>query len=478
MLFNAAALVMAYALPRVLTLGAVVLAARMLGAARFGAYGAAGAAAVIMSIVSTAGMQPLLVREMAREPRAAARLLRSAHLVKTLLNAVMLAALWLAAGPVFGLEGESLTAALLLGTGYAIGSYAENFAAWFQSVERMHVWTAANTAYGIVTGITGALLIWWTRSLAWFCAAMILGQLAAAAWLYFAYRRERPTAQPVAGSTVDVRALAAAVLPFASAFFALAVYYKADVLVLARVRPDADVGIYTAAYKLVDIAQALALAAILAAYPRLTRAARTRTQAERWAGTRLAELALLLMAPAAALAFTLREPIVGALYGAAYSGTAAPTGFLALALVPLSLNLLAGYILAAEDRMRLMASLYAGVGLVKLAGVALVAPHWGASGTAAVMLGSELFLCACFQAVLHRTAHAAAGRRTFLAVAAVGAAGALGSALPIASAPLRGLIVLIAVLAAYAALDVLPARERAALRSAVRPRIERPGTPP
>jgi hypothetical protein len=43
-LANVIALVVAYALPRILTLGAVILAARVLGAARFGAYGAAGAA--------------------------------------------------------------------------------------------------------------------------------------------------------------------------------------------------------------------------------------------------------------------------------------------------------------------------------------------------------------------------------------------------------------------------------------------------
>ena len=66
---NAAALVLAYALPRILTMGAVVLAARTLGTERFGAYGAAGAAAVIFSIQSTAGMQPLLEREMVKAGR-------------------------------------------------------------------------------------------------------------------------------------------------------------------------------------------------------------------------------------------------------------------------------------------------------------------------------------------------------------------------------------------------------------------------
>jgi polysaccharide transporter, PST family len=472
---NAVALVVAYALPRVLTLGAVVLAARTLGTARFGAYAAAGAAAVILSILSTAGMQPLLVREIARDRRAAPLLLRSANRIKTVLNVLMLASLWLAASRLFGLQGEALWAALLLGTGYAIGSYAENLAAYFQAVERMHVWTVANAAYGIVAGVTGVVLILLTRSLPWFCAAMVLGHVASVGWLYRTYRRdtrlfvEASPATVRTGRGLDVRALLYAAAPFAAAFLALTVYYKGDVLILSRLRPVAEAGVYVAAYKLVDVAQALVLAAIVATYPRLARAAVTRGHGERWTGTRLAELAVLLVAPAAGLAFLLREPIVGALYGAQYSGAAVPAAFLVPALVPLALNLLAGYVLAAADRMKLVAALYGGAAVIKLVAVAVAAARWGAPGAAAVMLGAEVLLCAGLQLALHRSAYAAAGRRALLPVLAVVAACAGAELLPGVPPGLRVALFITLVAAAYVRLDVLPATEREVLRAALRP---------
>jgi O-antigen/teichoic acid export membrane protein len=477
-LANALALVVAYALPRVLTIGAVVLAARVLGAARFGVYGAAGAAAVILSILSTAGMQPLLVRELARDPRAAPRLLRAAHWIKTGLNALMLVALYGLGSMVFGLSGEALWAAMLLGVGYAVGSYSENLAAYFQAVERMHVWTAANAAYGISAGLAGALLIWHTRSLPWFCGAIVLGHVAALLWLQLAFLRDRRVRTFAVSSSATlvpgIAPLLRAALPFAGAFLAHTIFYKGDVLILSRLRSAVDVGHYTAAYKLVDIAQALALAAIIATYPRLARAAATRNADGRWAGTRLAELALILMAPAAGLAFVLRDHIISVLYGPGYTAAIAPAAFFALALVPLALNLLGGYILAATDRMKTMAALYGTAALLKLTAIALVAPRFDGAGAAAVMLCAELSLACAFLVVLQRTAAAGPGRRALLGVLSAAGACTVASLLPDPTGGVLRAVVLLGLCgAAYARLDVVPASERAVLRAALQPRARR-----
>lgn len=274
---NALALLLAYLLPRVFTFASVVVAARALGAREFGAYGTAAALAVILSIVATLGMMPLLVRELARAPERAPVLVRAAHGVKTVSNALMLAALFVVARWVLGYPEPVVQAALLLGASYAIGAYAENLAAYFQAVERMEVWTQASAAFGVVSGGAGALLVATTSSVVWFCAAPVLGQAAALGWLLAqAPANVRWGAPPKAAGNAGrewarlVRALA----PFGAAFVALTVYYKVDVLLLARWRPPADVGLYAAAYKFVDILQALVLVVAGAVYPRLSRLAR------------------------------------------------------------------------------------------------------------------------------------------------------------------------------------------------------------
>src|SRR5690606_39252001 len=209
-----------------------VVAARVLGAADFGAYSTAAAFAVLLSIVATLGMTPLLVREIAQAPGRAPALLAAAHAVKTASNVLMLALLFVLARYVLAYPTPVVAASLLLGISYAVGAYVENLAAWFQAVERMHVWTQASAAFGLVTGGLGLLLVLWTRSLAWFCAAPIAGQLAALAWLLARLPAEARRGGRV--EAVEALRLVRALAPFAAAFVPLTVHYKVDGLLRAR----------------------------------------------------------------------------------------------------------------------------------------------------------------------------------------------------------------------------------------------------
>ncbi|HEX6939829.1 MAG TPA: oligosaccharide flippase family protein [Longimicrobiales bacterium] len=496
---NAASLLGAYVLPRVCTLGAAVIAARLLGAAAFGAYGAAAAFAVILSIAATLGMMPLLIRDIARAPDDAARLLAAAHRVKTIANAAMLIALVGLAHGILGYPAPVTLAALLLGVGYALGAYVENYGAYFQAVERMHVWMQANAAYGIVTGALGIALVAATRSVVWFCAAPIAGQAAALAWLA---RRAPPALRwPAAPRPGDVRRLARALAPFAASFIALTVYYKIDILLLDRWRDAAEVGWYAAAYKFVDIAQALTIVAAGAVYPRLSlaagdaagRAGRSPARnavretagrgaaaaadgpagraAHRPPAARVAELILAAAVPGSAVLWLLREPVVRIVYGEAYAAAAVVLAPLAAALPALALNILAGYILGAAGKMRPVAVAYAAATAANVALNALLVPAHGAVGAATAMLVTETALAAALLVVLRREAAAPRGR----VLAAATAAAALCGALALAPGPgyAAAALYVPGVAAVYAWAGVLTGGMRAALREAVRTRRPR-----
>ncbi|HEX2092262.1 MAG TPA: oligosaccharide flippase family protein, partial [Longimicrobiaceae bacterium] len=249
---NAASLVLAYVLPRACTLLATVAAARILGAAEFGVYATAGAVAVVASIVATVGMQPLLVREVARAPWDAPGLVGAAHLVKA--GTVVLMAVVLAATPFLDFPPPVVAAAVLLGAGYGIGAFVDNLAAYFQGVERMHVWTEASTLLGIVSGGVGIALVVATHDLLWLCAAPALGQAAALLWLLG--RTPEGVRRPPLPSAAAVAALLRKLAPFALAFLATTLFYRADVLLLSRLRAPEEVGLYGAAYRFLDVAQA------------------------------------------------------------------------------------------------------------------------------------------------------------------------------------------------------------------------------
>lgn len=454
---NGIALLGAYVLPRLFTAGAIVVAARTLGAAAFGAYGTAAAFAVILSITSTLGMQPLLVREMARDPGRAHDWLRSAHLAKTVSGAIMLALLLITGTLLLGFPAGIMRAAALLGLGYAIGSYAENFAAYFQAIERMHVWMTASAIYGLVAGLLGAALVLWTHSVVWFCAATVVGQAAAAGWLWL---RLPPRARGGRIEPVAMAGLLRQLWPFAGAFIALTAFSKADVLLLERWRTAAEVGSYAAAYKFIDIAQALGTVAAAAVYPRLARGNGGR------AAARLIDLAMLATVPAAGVLFLAREPVVLLLFGTGFGESISITSMLAVAIPPLGIAIVGGYVLAAGGAMRQVAALYGVMLGAKLALNAALIPAWGAPGAAVAMLVSELLIAGGMLHLLARQSVAASGP-VWSSVLLCLPACALAGWVPGLDEGLRIALFIAAALAVYAAAGVFRAEDRAILAEAL-----------
>ncbi|HET8655245.1 MAG TPA: oligosaccharide flippase family protein [Longimicrobiaceae bacterium] len=389
---NTASLVFAYAIPRAFTLLSAVVAARVLGAALFGDYATAAAVAVVASIVATLGMQPLLVREVARAPRSAPRLIAAAHAAK--LGTVALMGSVLVAVAVLALRPPVAAAALLLGAGYAVGAFVENLAAYFQGIERMHVWTQASAILGVVSGGAGVALVMATRSLLWLCAAPLLGQSAALAWLL----RSAPAAvrRPPVPAAATVVALLRRLAPFAVAFIATTLFYRADVLLLSHWRASAEVGTYSAAYRFLDVAQALAAAAAGALLPQLSR----RGQACGTLAPRLIAWIAAGTAPVACLLFALRQPVVSVLYGPGYAAAVPVLAILAPVVVPVAVNMFALCALNAMNAMWVGAALYVGAAALNVALNLAWIPGRGAHGAALAALITESALAIGFACAL------------------------------------------------------------------------------
>jgi PST family polysaccharide transporter len=467
LLLNALSLLGAYLLPRLASFAAVVVAARVVGVSAFGAYGTAAALAVILSIAATLGMMQMLIRELARAPEAAPRLLGGANVVKGVSGLLMLAAL-LASALALGYSGDVVAASLLLGTAYAIGSWAENYGAWFQAAERMGVWMQAQAVYGLVAAGLGVTAVLATRSIVWFCAAQVAGQLAGLAWLM---ARTPAHLRLVWGAPWPLmRRLLVTLVPFTAAFVVLTSYYKVDILLVEGWRGNAEAGLYAAAYKFVDVAQALTIVLAAALYPRLSRAvAGSGGQAsERAAATRALELTVVAAVPAAGMLWLLREPVVALLFGDAYAGAVPVLALLAAVLPVLAVNVLGTFILAAAGRMAAVAMLYSGALLMNVALNAAAIPALGAPGAALAMVVSECLLAGGMLVVLHRLVGAAPARRAGLAaVAAAGLAAAVS--LPSAAPATAAAAYLLAVGLLYGAARVVPAGELRLLRQAVLP---------
>jgi O-antigen/teichoic acid export membrane protein len=384
LLSNAGSLFGAYAGPRSLTFAAALLAARILDPAAFGAYGAAAAIAMVLSILCTLGMQPLLIRDIARNPQRGALLVAAAVRIRVAAACLMFLVLALAA-TLLHFPADVSVAALLLCAGHACWAIAETYGARVQAEERMQVWLRANLVFGVAAALFAGIAVIVMRSVPWFCAGLAAGQVLAMAYLI---RREPVVLAAGERIGTEIGRLLRATAPFAVAFLLLTLFYKFDLPLLARLRGAHEAGIYAAAYKLVDVVHALAVVAAAAVYPRLARAGSA------GAARRTLELLLLLAVPGAGLLWLLRAPVITLLFGHAYDDAADALLLLAPATVLLTLNIAAGYVLAVAHHVPALAIAYAAALLAKIALCVLWIPAYGPTGAAGAMLGAELLATA------------------------------------------------------------------------------------
>jgi PST family polysaccharide transporter len=442
---NAVHLLLAYAIPRAFTVVSVVVAARFLGTDRFGAYGAAAACAVILSVLASLGMLPLLVREVARTPDRAATLLAAAHRIKAITGATMLLLAWPITGVWFAEQPGPRLAAVVLCIGWVVHAFAENLAAYYQAVERMGRWTQASALFGIVSSVIGVGLLLSTGSIVLYCWGFVAGWACGLAWLATglpAEARQRARGDSAAANDI-LRGLA----PFAAAFIALTIYCKIDVMLLER-WSDTEAGLYTAAYKFVDVFQALVVVAAAAVYPRLARA--SGPAAASGVARRSAELLLLGALPVGLTLHLVAAPVVRLVFGNGYEGAAAVLSRLALLLPLLSLTILGAYILGAVGRMAPVALLYA-IGLAANVGLNFwLIPEHGAVGASMARLASESVLVVGFLEALRRQAAVLPGPRTAAVALAAAVAALLISRLPDPTGGwLRGVIFVVGLLVLY-----------------------------
>jgi O-antigen/teichoic acid export membrane protein len=346
-----------------------------------------------------------------------------------------------------------------------LNAYAENLSAYFQAIERMARWTQASALFGIVSAVVGVALLLTTGSLVAYCWGFVVGWAAALVWLAAGLPPEARSARGPLGA--DLRRLAAGVAPFAAAFVGLTVYCKVDVLLLERWSGAQQAGLYTAAYKFVDITQALVIVASGAVFPRLARTADGRHEG-RWGAARSTEVVLLGVVPVALALHLVARPLAVLLFGPGYEASGDVLAWLALLLPLLAVSIHGGYVLAAAGHMLPAAGLYAlGLG-VNLGLNAALIPRLGAEGAALARLGSEALLVVGFTVALARVARATPGRRVLAAVGATTVACALALLVHDPTGGwLRAAGVLLVAVPIYGAARVISAADVGRLRGAL-----------
>lgn len=228
------------------------VAGRVLGPAGFGLIGIASALAEVGKLISGAGLDFLVAREVASDPARAPRLGHDVAVIK-LVNAAVVYVLLAFVVATLDYPPVLLPLVLIFGTALFLENLSDLLDAIFQGVQRMRVTTLAFMLSGLVVLATGTAALVGGLGLKAYAGCFVLGYLARFVVMFTAARRARLVELGRRSFRAqEMRRLVLASLPLLASTGLALIFHRMDLLMLGKLEPAAQVGLYTAAIRVID----------------------------------------------------------------------------------------------------------------------------------------------------------------------------------------------------------------------------------
>lgn len=169
------------------------------------------------------------------------------------------------------------------------------------------------------------------------------------------------------------------------------VYYRADTLILSYVRPMSEVGLYGAAYRVLEILITFPFMYAGVLLPLIAHAwtKRDHHRYDRLMGTSYLAM-MLFAAPLVVGAFVVGTPLMQAVAGQDFTASGDVLKILSLAVGVIFLGTISSHAIVALDAQRRTVPLYIGVALITLLGYLVLIPRYGMYAAAWLTVFSEV----------------------------------------------------------------------------------------
>lgn len=293
--------------------------ARYLGPSAFGSLAYAIAFVAMFQALATVGIESIVVRDLARDPGAAARILGAAFLLRTTAGVLC----WLlAVGTAMAADGDPARVLLIaVVAGGLLFQAADVLDLWFQSRSRSKRTVLAKlTAHLLANGFKVALILQGADVLA-FATVVALEAAANAAALALAFLRHG-SRERWAFDRTEATALLAQSWPLMLSGLAVMVYMRIDQLMVSELVGGHELGLYAAVLPISQVWQTLPMAVATSLAPMLAR--QRHADAERYRRSLVWTFRGFFYAGVASAMFTalVAGPIVRMLFGEAYEKAA------------------------------------------------------------------------------------------------------------------------------------------------------------
>lgn len=421
---------------KLISLAFYVVIARALGPDGFGLFTFGLSLALLVVTPAGFGIDTIVARDIARDGQAMHRLVWNALAMKAALG-MLAVAITVAIGAVGGYDGSALLVIALLAVAAFVELMAKTLYSVFLGLEDMRPPSAAlllqrigTAGFGISAVLAGAGV---TTVAALHLASVLLA---------FAWTTRRLAARARPRRRLDVaaaRSLLAASLPSGLNVLLSTVLFRVDMLLLSLLVSTVAVGLYGAAYRLLESTLVLSYAVAVAMLPTLSRASRTSEPSVADAYEGAAKVIAIALVPVGCVFALFGGAVIEALYGAEYAPAAGALRLLGGAAALYGVSHLGLYVLIAQGRQRVIPWITAGVVVLNVSLNLLLIPRYSIDGAAFVTSLSELTLAVLMTAAALRVTGRLSLRR--IVPGPLAGAAAMGAAALVVGTGLAGLVV-------------------------------------
>lgn len=375
------------AVAKIGSLAFYVVLARQLGREDYGTFVFALTLTGALLIGAGFGTDELIAREVARNRARAGRYLSDVAGLKATTSVVLLS---IAMGVVFvgGYDTDARWATLLVGLGVWVEVMARSWNAIFQAYERLELVSVTLIIQRGLTAILGIVVLTAGGGLVAAGMVYLTGAVVAFVATEYMWRRFTPATRPRPSRAGAWRLLRRGI-PIGAAATLWVVLLKVDVLLLAFLTNNVEVGLYAAAARLVEGTQFVAWAFNAAMLPWVALTTGVALARGYMLGLKLLAAGLI---PVGAILACFAGPIVDLLYGDEFAGAALPLALLGWTVALYGLQSFSGMVLIGRDSPGILVRIAGAVLIQNIACNLVAIPLWGADGAAGVALSSSVLM--------------------------------------------------------------------------------------
>ena len=366
----------------------VIVAARILGAASWGAFSYALGIATFLTTFSDIGINALLTKETAKDPAHKREFLATALFVKFALIAILLAGVF-AALPYLTNIPESRALLPILVFVFVFDTLRELGASLSRALEKMQIEAGLQFLANFAIAALGILFLVRFRTSTALAFAYVAGSGIGALTMFVVLRAHfRGFFQNVRGALMGP--ILKTAWPFGLISLMGTIALNTDIVMLGWMRTPEEVGYYAAAQKLIYLLYVLPGLVAASIFPLTARLAATDPPRAKFIVERAAAGLLLAACALAAFGIMLASPFIRIFFGAAYTEAIPAFRILMLTLIIVYPSLLVSNALFAYGETKKFIRFVTASVVSNVALNFLLIPPLGIEGAALATIGSQL----------------------------------------------------------------------------------------